>query len=173
MFGIRTAFIVFFIGIWLSPAVTPAHAAETTTVEAIATFSGPKATMLPAGDDKSHLIGLGQRSGKAVFSDGRIAKYSNVFFMDWFQGKSMSVTGYTKMVFKDDSWLYFKWDSEFAGRDEVGKPIFTGHGTILKGTGPYQGIKGKVKFQNRQLPPSDEYPKGATEAKAVFTYTLP
>jgi len=171
--GIWIILVIFMIGAWMGSSSTQVRAAEKTTVEATVTFSGPAPTMLPAGDNKAHSVGLGQRTGKAVFSDGRKAKYSNVFFMDLYRGKSVSVWGYTKLLFKDGSWIFFKWDSKFAGRDEAGKPRFKGTGTILEGTGQYLGIKGMVKFQNRKLSPSEEYPKGATEAKAVFTYTLP
>ena len=171
--GIWVALMAYMIGAWPTVSMTPAHAAKTTTVEATVTFSGPRPTMLPGGDDENHLVGLGQRTGEAVFSDGRNAKYSNVFFMDLYRGKSVTIWGYTKMLFKDGSWFFFKWDSQFAGRDEAGKPMYKGTGTILKGTGRYQGIEGTAKFRNRQLPPSKEHPKGATEAKVQFTYTLP
>ena len=171
--GLWVAFIGFMIGVWLAPSGTPAHAGKTTTVEATVILSGPPATMLPAGDDKAHLVGLGQRTGKAVLSDGRKAEYSNVFFMDLYRGKGVSVWGYSKMLFQDGSWLFIKWDSEFAGRDKAGNPIMQGTGTISKGTGQYEGIKGTAKFNNRQLPPGKEYPKGARQAKALLTYTLP
>ena len=161
------------VSLALASSVTPTYAAKTTSVEATILFSGPPPTMLPAGDDETHFAGLGKRTGKATFSDGRKAEYSNVFFMDWYRGKSMFLWGYTKMVFQNGSWMYFKWDSQFAGRDEAGGAMFKGTGTILKGVGQYEGITGTVKFHNRQLPPSEEYPKGTREAKAVFTYTLP
>ena len=157
----------------LASSVTPTYAAKTTSVEATIIFSGPPPTMLPAGDDETHFAGLGQRTGKATFSDGRKAEYSNVFFMDWYRGKSMLLWGYTKMVFQNGSWMYFKWDSQFVGMDEASRAMFKGTGEILKGVGEYEGIKGTVKYHNRQLPPSEEYPKGSREAKAVFTYTLP
>ncbi len=151
-------------------AATPAVAlaAKDVTVDAKVTMSGPSPTMLPAGDDPGHIVGLGKRAGEAVFSDGRKAKYSNVFFMDFQKGKSAAVWGYTKMVFGDGDWLYFKWDSTVVGRDENG-PLMAGKGTILSGAGTYKGIKGAVKFKNRKLPGPDR----VTEASAVFTYTLP
>ncbi len=155
-----------------APAID-AQAAKGVSAQATVTFSGPQATILPAGDDKAHVVGLGKRAGKAVFKDGRTAKYSNVFFMDLYRGKGVSVWGYTKLVFKDGSWMFFKWKSKFAGRDKAGKPMFAGTGTIMKGGGAYQGIKGTAKFKNRKVAPSEEFPKGATEAKVVFNYTLP
>jgi quercetin dioxygenase-like cupin family protein len=71
------------------------------------------------------------------------------------------------MVFADGSWLFFKWDSAVVGRDENG-PIGKGTGTILKGTGQYEGINGKVVFTNRVL----KDPPRAMEANAELTYTI-
>ena len=154
-------------------AATPAPAANPTTVKVKVIMTGPPVKFLPAGDDKAHMVGMGQRKGKAVFSDNRKADYSNVFILDLYRGKFANSWGYTKMVFKDGSWLFFKWDAAFAGRDKAGNPTMAGTGKILKGSGAYEGIKGTAKFSNRRIPPNKEFPKGATEANAVLTYTLP
>lgn len=158
---------LFAIATLFGPTTVASIAAETTTVKVKVIMSGPEPTMLPAGDDEGHLVGLGQKAGEAVFSDGRKAKYSNVFVVDFQRGKSASMWGYTKMVFEDSSWLFFKWDSAVVGRDENG-PISKGTGTILMGTGHFQGINGKVEFTNRTL----KNPRGSIEANAVMTYTL-
>ncbi len=171
--GIKLALVLFGIFACLTLLTQTAYAGKVATAEATVTFTGPSPTLLPAGDDEGHVVGLGKRSGKAVFGDGQNAAYSNVFFMDWYRGKKMSIWGYTKIAFKDGSWFFFKWDSQFAGLDKAGKPMFKGTGEILKGAGRYLGITGSVTYKNRRLPPSEEYPKGATEAKAVFKYTLP
>ncbi|MEW5910973.1 MAG: hypothetical protein AB1814_00270 [Thermodesulfobacteriota bacterium] len=157
---------------WLAGWAAPAPAAQETVVNVTVVMSGPRPTVLPAGDSKDHFIGAGQRIGKAVFSDGREAKYSNVFTFDMQRGKSFNSQGYTKMVFADGSWLFFQWKSAVVGRDKNGT-LGKGQGVILKGAGAYQGIKGTATFSNRQLPPSKEHPQGATEAKAVLRYTLP
>ncbi len=34
----------------------------------------------------------------------------------------MSLWGYSKILFKDGSWFFIKWDSRFAGMDGAGKP---------------------------------------------------
>ena len=93
--------------------------------------------------------------------------------MDLYRGKFAKAWGYTKMKFKDGSWLFFEWKAAFAGRDKAGNPTMAGTGKIIKGAGAYKGIKGTAKFRNKRLPPSKEFPKGGTEANAVFTYTLP
>ncbi len=153
--------------------VAPALADKTTTVDITVVLSGPPATLLPAGDVDNHTVGMGQKQGKAVFSDGRQADYSNVYYLDWYRGQSAAMTGYSKMVFGDDAWIFIKWDSRFTGLDDAGNPVLEGVGTLVKGTGTYQGIEGTVKFINRQLPPSTEHPKGARQVKAAMTYRLP
>lgn len=160
---------IFLLGL----AQAPALAAEPVTVQVKVTMSGPPATMLPVGDDDNHSLGLGRRQGEAVFGDGRKAAYSNVYIIDLFRGRHLKAWGYTKMAFPDGSWIFFKWESEFAGPDERGEPTMRGTGELRKGTGPYQGIKGKVAFTNRRLPPGDKLPRGGTLAEAVLTYTLP
>jgi len=157
----------------LALAAAPAWAAAPVTVKVEVTMSGAPSAVLPAGDDPKHTVGMGKSKGEAIFSDGRKAQYSNVYFMDIYLGKYAKTWGYTKMVFKKGEWLFFKWDAAFVGRDKAGKPVFAGTGKLIKGTGVYKGIKGTVKFKNRQLPPSKELPKGGTGASAVITYTLP
>ena len=154
-------------------AAAPAQAAAPVTVKVKVLMSGPPVKFIPAGDDKAHTVGMGQRTGKAVFSDGRKADYSNVFTMDLYRGKFAKAWGYTKMLFKDGAWLFFEWKAAFAGRDKAGNPFMKGTGELLKGTGPYKGIKGSVTFSNRRIMPGKEFPKGGTEANAVITYTLP
>lgn len=159
--------------IFLAFSAMPVAAAKPVTVEIKVVMWGPQAEILPAGDDGNHFVGMGRRTGEAEFSDGRKADYSNVFFMDVFRGKSANSWGYTKMVFTDGSWIFFKWNAEVSGRDENGAPTFAGTGKLQKGTGAYEGISGGVKFKNKRIPPNEKYPQGATEANAVLTYTLP
>ncbi len=159
------------VGILVVPLF--AQAGKTSTVQIKAIIWGPRPQVLPVGDDvQNHFIGLGQRTGEAVFSDGRKASYSNVFTFDMRRGKGSEVQGYTKMVFQDGSWLCFKWRSAAVGRDKNG-PLSKGEGTIIQGTGPYRGIKGVAKFTSRQLPPDGKHPQGASESTAELTYTLP
>jgi len=150
-----------------------AEAAKTTTVRVKVVMWGPRPQVLPVVDDaKNHFMGVGQRTGEAVFSDGRKAAYSNVFTFDMRRNKSLLSQGYTKMLFKDGSWICFRWNSAVVGRDENGS-VSKGEGSIFQGTGPYQGIRGTAKFSSRQLPPDAKHPKGASEATAELTYTLP
>ncbi|MCB2191894.1 MAG: hypothetical protein KQI62_10030 [Deltaproteobacteria bacterium] len=160
------------VGVLAMP-LAAAGAAKTTTVRIKVVMWGPRPQVLPVVDDaKNHFMGVGRRTGEAVFSDGRKAAYSNVFTFDMRRGKSLLSQGYTKMEFKDGSWICFKWKSAAVGMDQNG-PVTKGEGTIIQGTGPYQGIKGVAKFSGRNLPPDPKRPKGASEATAELTYTLP
>lgn len=173
----RCLMILAAAALWATAGLLPpgarAEAAGTSTVQIKAVIWGPPPQVLPVGDDvNNHFIGLGRRTGEAVFSDGRKADYSNVFTFDARRGKGSTARGYTKMVFKDGNWLFFKWTSAVVGRDKNGS-LSKGEGTIVQGTGPYKGIKGVAKFTGRQLPPDAAHPKGASESTAVLTYTLP
>lgn len=160
------------VGILAVP-LAAAGAGKTSTVRIKVVMWGPRPQVLPVVDDpKNHFMGVGRRTGEAVFSDGGKATYSNVYTFDMRRNKSLLSQGYTKMEFKDGSWICFQWKSAVVGRDQNG-PVSKGEGTIIQGTGPYQGIKGTARFSGRQLPAGGKYPKGASEATAELTYTLP
>lgn len=169
----RVGWIVLAAALALVLMAAPVLAGAPVKVQVKVVMSGPKADLLPAGDDTNHMVGMSTRTGEAVFSDGRKAKYSNVYLMDFYRGKFVKSWGYTRMVFADGSWLFFKWDASFTGRDKANNPTMAGTGEIQKGTGKYKGIKGTAKFKNKILPPSKEFPNGHTVANAELTYTLP
>jgi len=166
--GICYLWAIILIATCFAALAANADAEQTTTVSIRVMMSGPRPTMLPAGDDENHYVGVGHREGEAVFSDGKKAKYSNVYMLDWHRDGSSDSWGYTKMVFNDGSWLFLKWNAAVVGIDENG-PVSKGKGTILKGTGPYEGIKGTAEFTSRNL----KSPPGDSESSAVLTYTLP
>lgn len=170
---VLTLVIATVIAIVIGLGASPVLGATPVTVKVKVLMSGPPVKFVPAGVDKAHMVGIGQYKGKALFSDGRKAEYSNVFFFDLYRGKFAKALGYTKMTFKDGSWLFFKWDSAFIGRDKAGNPMMAGTGIIQRGGGAYEGIQGTAKFKNRRIPPNKDFPKGGTEANAEFTYTLP
>ncbi len=173
MARVQAFFMVLAAALFLGLMAAPVVCAAPVTVQVKVVMTGPKPDLLPAGDDTNHTVGMATRTGQAVFSDGRKAKYSNVYLMDLFKGQFAKIWGYTKMAFPDGSWLFFKWDASFAGRDKANNPTFAGSGELQKGTGKYQGIKGTVKFKNKMLPATKEFPNGRTEAQATIIYTLP
>jgi len=161
------------IAISAIPINSLALAEDIITVELSVTLSGPRPTILPAGDNKEHSIGIGNKSGKAIFSDGQQADYRNVYYFDLFRGKGVSFLGYTKLSFEDNSWIFIKWESEYAGNDKSGNPMLNGTGKIIEGSGKYKGIIGTANFFNWAIPPNKDLPGGGRKVKATLCYRLP
>ena len=150
-----------------SPA-SPAHAE---TLKAKVTNYSVKLEFVPAGDVQGHVIGLNTREGSAVFEDGQRARYSMVSTFDYTAGKGGTTNGYTKMTFKDDSFIMFKWNADAGiGPDKL--PTSKGTGTIIGGGGRYKGIKGTVSFEGKRTKPTSEDAKREMVVHAVINYTL-
>ncbi|MEW6530126.1 MAG: hypothetical protein AB1473_04765 [Thermodesulfobacteriota bacterium] len=150
----------------------PAAPAEAETLKAKVTNYSVKLEYVPAGDVQGHVIGLDVREGNAVFDDGQTAKYAMVSTFDFMAGKGGTTNGYTKMTFKDDTFITFKWAAN-AGIDPDKLSTSKGTGTILGGGGRYKGIKGSVSFAGKGTKPASEDPKREMVIDAVIDYTLP
>lgn len=161
--------------IWLLAPLTPAAAAEAATqtlqVDAASHIVSP-AQWLPVGDEPGHVIGLQQREGEGVFSNGETAVYSTVSTFDSRRAKGGTSTGYSKFTFADGSQIIFSWTSEFV-READGLQSNQGQGTIIKGTGRFEGIQGGSVFSGKQLKPVSEDPTVTLTQNATLTYTLP
>ncbi len=130
------------------------------------------AEWLPVGDEEGHMIGIQQREGEAVFNNGENAKYSFVGAFDVPCAKNGTANGYTKLDFADGSLIMVAWTSDLPwANGEL--PSNKGQGTIIKGTGRFNGIKGISVFSGRQLKPASQDPKFTAVANVTLTYTLP
>jgi hypothetical protein len=164
--SIALALVTFLVGLaWIG---APARAE---TLKAKVTNYSVKLEFAPAGDVRGHIVGLNTREGIVVFEDGQTADYSMAGTFDYMLGKGGTVTGYTKMTFKDDSLIMFKWNSKSV-LDPDKLPTSKGNGTIIGGRGRYKGIKGTVSFSGKQIKPASEDPKREMVVDVVFDYTL-
>jgi hypothetical protein len=156
---------VMVMAVWIgSPA-----AAE--TLKAKVTNYSVKLEYVPAGDVQGHVVGLNTREGKCVFQDGQTADYAMASTFDHMAGKGGISKGYTKMTFKDDSSIVFKWEADAGiGPDKL--PTSKGTGTIIGGGGRYKGIKGTASFAGKRTKPNSEDPKREMVIDAVIDYTL-
>ena len=153
--------------VWLCFPVSPASAETAGTLQMKVTDYEVSSVTLPAGDEEGHFIGVGQREGEAVFSNGETAKYSSVFTFDGLRSK-----GYTKFFFNDGSWISLAWSSETTV--EKDGPLSTrGQGTIRKGAGRFKGIIGGAVFSGKELKPASQDPKRTMVMDATLFYTLP
>jgi hypothetical protein len=156
-------FFVCFIFSSYSVAVL-ANGAETIEVETTSYLVSSE--WLPVGDEDGHMIGLQKREGEAVFPNGETARYLNIFTLDFRRGKGGTAAGYSKFTFEDDSSILCSWKTDLL----VSKGLFSkqGDGTLVKGTGRFEGVSGTATFSGKQLKPASEDPK----MTAVTTYIL-
>ncbi|MDF2634740.1 MAG: hypothetical protein K0R78_1614 [Pelosinus sp.] len=158
--------------IWLFTPIALVSAEAEQTLQVEATNYVISSQWLPVGDEAGHVIGMNQREGEGVFSNGETAKYSVISTFDARRSKGGIAQGYSKFTFDDGSLIIFSWTTEFA-RSQEGLPFNQGQGTIIAGTGRFAGITGVSAFSSKQLKPASEDPKLTMVANATITYTLP
>ncbi len=152
--------------------VEPVHAGQAVIARARITHKAVSGQVLPAPDEKGHVIGIGQREGEVDFDGKESARYESTTMVDGWIGKKGIYKGYSKYTFKDGSEIFFAWTAEGA-RTKEGLPSQQGTGVILKGTGRFAGIRGQAVFTTTQLKPRSEDPMRTSVADTVIVYTLP
>ncbi|AIF50827.1 hypothetical protein [Pelosinus sp. UFO1] len=167
------ALMTILIGIiWICAPVVTVSAETEHSLQVEATSYIVSSQWLPAGDEAGHVIGMTQREGEAIFSNGETAKYSTVSTFDSRRSKGGTAQGYSKFAFDDGSLIVFSWISEII-RTQDGLPLNQGQGTIIKGTGRFEGIKGVSAFSGKQLKSVEDDTKLTSFQNATITYTLP
>ena len=123
-------------------------------------------------DVKGHVVGVVERRGVGIFEGeifekGETAAQTVMVTFDLIKGKG-SLEGYVLWTFKDGS--------TFIGKIQGTKTPATNEGTaeFIKGTGRFEGIKGKLSWKGKYITP---YTKDTTKGDAIIdvtgTYTLP
>jgi hypothetical protein len=160
------------LALWIGLGAGQAAAAKTTTVKVKAVHQVTARQIIPAADGRGHFIGFFKRQGRAIFADGRKAKYDNTHFVDFWRGRRAEFKGYTTFTFKDGAKIFLAWTST-ATFSPGKRPTSQGRGMIIGGTGRYKGIKGSAAFSvsRQQKPKTGGRP--VSVAYAVLTYTLP
>lgn len=157
---------------WMLSSAVMVSAETKHSLQVEATSYVVSSQWLPVGDEAGHLIGMQQREGEAVFSNNETATYSTVSTFDSRRSTGGSAQGYSKFTFTDGSLILFSWTAEIT-RTKDGLPFNQGKGTIIKGTGRFEGIKGGSVFTGQQLKPAAEDPKLTAGQSATISYTLP
>jgi len=161
------------IGVFLIAAlilVPAAQAGEITSKHKIASYI-VKMEVVPVPDVKGHVIGILERRGVAIYENGETAAYHSRLAFDSIKGQGGTYSGYCDISFADGSISMTKFQGTVSGA----KPrLIKGTGKYIKGTGRFEGIKGKVSFSGKYVAP---YTKDKTKGDSVFevtpTYTLP
>jgi hypothetical protein len=142
------------------------------TVKIKYTTQATKVEVVPVPDEKGHLVGLYERRGVAIF-ENEVAATALCGTME-IVNKKVSFQGYTKLTFKDGStWLLTHQGTRApAPGDELGS--YKMNGEIIKGTGRFEGIKGKYSATGRLITPrTKDATKGDNWIEATATYTVP
>ena len=94
------------------------------------------------------------------------------FQFDSRRNKGGTAQGYSRFAFDDGSMILFYWTAEITPTQD-GLSSNKGQGSIIKGTGRFEGIKGTSGFSGQQLKASSEDSKPINSQKATLVYTLP
>ena len=148
------------------------YADQTVIAKVKITHRAVSGQSLPAPDEKGHVVGIGQRMGEVDFDGRESATYESTAMVDGWIGKKGIYKGYSKYTFKDGSEIFFTWEAE-GTRNKEGLPMQQGTGIIQKGTGRFEGIRGRAVFTTIQLKPQSEDPMRTSAADTVIVYTLP
>jgi hypothetical protein len=151
--------------------VTAAQAGEITVkYKIVAPIT--KIEFFPVPDMKGHAIGSLERNGVAIYENGETAAYQSLIMFDSIKGQGGSWSGYSILTFADGSKTFEK----FQGTEpEVkGKKIIKGTGDFIKGTGRFEGIKGKSSIAGKYVTPyTKDKTKGDIVVHVISSYTLP
>jgi hypothetical protein len=163
---------ILFIAAWL---LVPAIQAEAKTVKSnhkiVAYITRVEGIAVP--DVENHVIILFERRGAAIFENGETAAYHTRGTTDSIKGHG-KFHGYSDYLFKDGSTFI----SEYTGTITLppGEKLHSlkGTGKNIKGTGRFEGIKGKYSFSGKYVAPhTEDKTKGEFVVDVTGTYTLP
>lgn len=123
-----------------------------------------KVEMAPVPDVEKHAVGLFEKKGVAIYENGETAAYDTRGTFDYVKGQGQFI-GYCQMSFADGSTCITKYQ----GTSTIveGKKLLKGEGKYIKGTGRFEGIKGKFSLAGKYIT------KAYSVVDVTGTYTLP
>ena len=163
-----------FIGILFIAALllVPATQAEAKTVKYNYTTQITKVEWFPVPDEKGHIVGLYERRGVAIF-ENEVAAITHWGTLDKIKGQ-VSFQGYTQVIFKDGSTWMQTHQGTHAPPPGEKLDLYKFKGEYTKGTGRFEGIKGKYSSTGRLITPNTkDKTKGDNWMQVTATYTLP
>ena len=163
------------IGILLIAALIllPATQAEAKTVKYKIIAPLTKVEWIAVPDVEKHVVILYERRGVVIYENGKTAAYHTRGTSDTIKGQG-SFHGYSDILFKDGSTTMFEYTGTLTLAPGEKLRTMKGEGKYIKGTGRFEGIKGKSSFIGKYVTP---YTKDTTKGDAVIdvtaTYTVP
>lgn len=161
------------MGVFLIAAlvlIPAAQAGEITSKYKIAS-SIFKMEVLPVPDVKGHVVGILERRGVAIYENGETAAYHSRLTFDSIKGQEGTYSGYCDISFADGSITMTKFQGTSSG---IEPRLIKGTAKYIKGTGRFEGIKGKASFSGNYVTPyTKDKSKGDVVLEVTSTYTLP
>ena len=160
------------IAAWFLVSVTQAMA-ETKTVKYKYTSQLTKVEYVLLPDVKGHVVGVFERRGVAIF-ENEVAAVTARGTFDLTKGQGQ-FQGYTQLTYEDGSTTLVKISGTkvFAPGSKL-RLYKEVKGEYIKGTGRFEGIKGKISATGKEITP---YTKDKTKQdnwiEVTATYTLP
>ena len=166
--------VLVFLSILLVAAclLVPATQARAETVKIKYSTQFTKREVVPVPGEKGHIVGLYERRGVAIV-ENEVAAIAICGTLDGIKMKA-SFQGYTQLTFKDGStWMLTHQGSLVRPPgEELG--LYKIKGDFIKGTGRFEGIKGKYSGTGRYITPfTKDETKGDNWMEITATYALP
>lgn len=152
----------------LIPTITNAETKKNRVYSYVTKFH-----VIPVGFAKAPANMIMERRGVAEFEDGELATVI-VRGSGKMTPKGGQVEGFTSFTFEDGASYTIKWQKQIVNNE--GKlPTLSGKGTILNGTGRFQGIKGDSTSTGKFLTPysKEKGTFGDLIVDNVVNYTMP
>jgi len=127
--------------------------------------------VVPVPDVEKHVVGVYERRGVAMYENGETGAFHTRGTFDFVKGLG-DYKGYCDISFADGS----SYMTNYQGTATMvkGKKLSKGTGVYFKGTGRYEGIKGKFSFTIKSITPyTKDKTKGDSIVEVTGTYTLP
>jgi hypothetical protein len=153
--------------------LVPATKAGAKTIKGKVTSYITKVEVVPVPDVGKHVVGVYERRGVSVLENGETGAYHTQGTFDYTKGQG-PFKGYTQVSFADGSIYIIQYQGASTVATGEKLPSFKGSGEYIKGTGRFEGIKGKISFSGKYVTP---YTKDKTKGEVYYeftgTYTLP
>ena len=160
------------IGVFLIAALilVPAAKAGEKTVKFKFVAPITKVEIIRVPDMKGHVIGVLERRGIAIYENGETAAYHAMVSFDAFKEQA-TWSAYSELSFADGSTFICKAQGTRTGNMPR---LIKGTGKYIKGTGRFEGIKGELTYDGKQVTPyTKDATKGDLVCEVTSTYTLP
>jgi hypothetical protein len=132
-----------------------------------------KVEWIAVPDVEKHVVALYERRGVAIYENGETAAYHTRGTSESIKGES-SFHGYSDYLFKDGSTIMTEYTGTMWYPPGEKRRSLKGTGKYIKGTGRFEGIKGKVSFTGEIIAPyTKDKTKGENVVDVTGNYTLP